>query len=159
MINYLYNEQEKKVTETLNNLAIENQKLLQCDTPTFIYRSRLYGVDVTGNYTRDQLNKVLHPSLLRTVCDILGQPEFNMVIIKTHINHMFGIILNKAKHVSDLKKLLPNAFLTQIQEVDPDIFNIGDPLSDQAIQIIKDKTAKSTAYINELCLTRLLLTK
>ena len=158
MISYLYSKQEERIVELLGYIAIENQQLLQCATPTFAYNHKLYGSDFI-NHSGTQVNKILHPSLLRKVCDIITAPDFNMTLIKTHINHMFSIILVKAKHTNDLRKLLPNIFLTQIQKIDPDIFNIGNPLSEQAIQTIKNKIAKSTIYINELCLTQLLLTK
>ena len=157
MFEYLYSEQENKAKEQLADIAIKNQQLLQCDSASFGYAGKFYG-SMLCNKQDGTINKELHPSLLRQVCNIINKPNFDAVTVRTHINHMFGIILIKAQHVIDLQKLLPSAFLTQIREVDPVMFNIGDPLSDQAIQIIKDKTAKSTAYINELCLTRLLLT-
>jgi hypothetical protein len=158
MIDHLYAQQERKVKETLINIAVENQLLLGCDSASFTYNGQFYGkMEINTGSVTGKINKQLHPSLTQRVCNIIDTPNFDAVAIKTHIGHMFSTILIKAHHIDDLKMLLPSTFLPHIRAVDPDVFNVGMPLNNKEIADIQEQTKSSTAYINELCLTRLLL--
>ena len=157
LLAYLYDEQEKKKKEALDTLAIKNQQLLQCDTPSFVYNNIFYGTPFATK-ANAYVNRTLHSSLIQQVCEILCKPSFDIMAVQAHINHMFSTILTQAQHVDDLRQLLPNAFMHLVRDIDPNVFNIGTPLPDQTIKKIKELVAKNIAYINELCLTRLLLT-
>lgn len=155
MLLHIHYRQYKIKEQLLEKIAIKNQQLLNCGTPTFFYNGNFYGSAISLK-KGVQTNKQLHPSLIKQVETTINS-DFDTTKTKIHISFVIDTILNNAKHIDDLKQLLPKTLSSKIKEININIFNTDVPLSEDKIEIIKNKIKESISYINNLFLINLLL--
>jgi len=139
-------------------LANKNKDLLGATTASFRYNKKWYtdGFEIKWHEAHNY-NTDIHPSLCKEIDNLLSEQSFHQIENKVRISNMIGYILNIASCPKDLKRLLPIEALTGMN-LDPEML-IGEPLSDNQIQEIKDKNKDDLSYLTRLAMTKLLLSK
>ena len=155
ILKYLYAEAEKKLEKLMWEIGEENQRLLQCNTPTFFFNNRWWPVkDISKSI---YCNGKLHHTLYNKVQEIIDEAEANKDVVKAGIDAMVSNFLSVAGHIKDIDRLFPAAIQSIIPDIHHDILNIKEPLSDTKIAELLDKNKINLKYLKKLLMTRLLL--
>lgn len=161
IIDNIYAEANKALFRDMCKIAEENQVLLQADTPTFFFDGKWWPAQPQGIRQQDwrRVNRVLHDSLYKRVYALLKDQPFRDKTLRTGVETMVGNYLAVARHTDDLKKLFPTSIKHLIPHPDPEIFNIGDPLTDEEVEALKTKNVNNYNYLKRLTLTQALLAR
>lgn len=157
LIHALFADADKKLENAMWAIAQENQTLLRCNTPTFVYDGRWYPVSPPPNPTES--NRHLHPDLHGKVHAILSRVDPNDQDIRAGIESLISNVLSAAKHRSDLQRLLPDSVITLLPVIDPDIFDVEDPLPEHRIMQIRKANQGNMKFFKRMLMTQLLLAK
>jgi hypothetical protein len=162
LMNFLNKEVNRIKDEAAEKLALRNQTLLNCKTPSFIFNSKWYAaVPLPGPkaLTTDGWNRAIHPDIYQDVYDLLYEDNFEIVEQRALLDAFFSAVLTETQHWDDVVMLIPRSFMGSLPAVDESVFNIGPRLSLEQIQMIKDKHVEGVKCLTRLAMRNLLLSK
>ncbi len=105
----------------------------------------------------EKWNRILHPSLLQPVSELLDDNDFTKIQEKALLQSFFQNVLGACNHTTDLVRLLPATFLDQLPAMASEVINIGDPLTHEEIQTIKQTNEEGMNLLTRMAMTALLL--
>lgn len=158
IIDNIYIEAKRTLLLNMCKIAERNQILLNAATPTFFFDGKWWPTQpkVEKKYW-PQVNRVLHDSLYKEVYALLNDQPSRDKTLRIGVETMVGNCLAVARHTDDLKRIFPSNIEHLIPEPDPNIFNIGDPLTDEEVEALLVRN-ENNKYLKRLILTRALLT-
>ena len=136
------------------DLARENQELICCELPTFMFDGEIYPKGYSFN--AKQVNHQIHPSLYDRVCEVMSLTSKYDLIDKDLVSSFIKDILSSCNCTDDLFELLPDDY-KNITSVDSKVFNIGMPLSDDEINQIKERNKSGYHYFARMKIKNLIL--
>jgi len=152
----VFNDMDKLIKTRMFNIAQKNKALINCNTATFIFEGTWYP---HGKPLTDEDNRELHHSLRKEVYELVHSVNHDDLEVQRNIKTLIGNILAVAKNTADVLEMLPDELAYGMPALDPEIFNIGDPLPKDKIEEFKVMNAFNSEKLNELLITRLLLSK
>ena len=157
IIDNIYIEAKRTLFNHMCEIAERNQMLLCATTPTFFFDGKWWPIQpkVEKKYW-PQVNRVLHDSLYKEVYTLLKDQPSRDRTLRVGVETIVGNCLAAARHVDDLKRIFPSNIEHLIPEPDPNIFNIGDPLTDEEVEALLARN-EDNKYLKRLILTRALL--
>jgi len=159
ILSFIYAHQKKKIAEEMYFLALQNQRLLGCNTNTFLYNGVWYSagdpIKIRGTY---RPNKVLHNDLKEKVISLLHK-EFEATTQQSILHTHFGQVLITANRKDDLYKLLPYPLHKIIGMVDSAVYDCGDSLTPEEIKQFQKDNHDGIVCLNSMLLLDLLLSK
>jgi hypothetical protein len=138
--------------------AIDNQRLLNCATNTFIHDGVWYtaGDPIMVAGVRDyRPNRVIHYSLRDGISELL-QIEFEARTQQGLLQVLFGQVLTTARRTEDMLELLPYPLHPVLRQVDPFTFNCGSNLTDEEISQFNDENIDAIVKLKKMLLLKLL---
>jgi len=144
------------LAKALHVIAEENQKLLNCNSPTFMYDGEWWPYEKVPH---PDCNKELHPSLREKVSLLLDNLDFNERDIRAGIESLIGNALATARDGYDLIRLLPQQLNQHRPCIDSSVFNIGNPLTEEEVTAFQEANKENTKFLKKMLITNLLLAK
>ncbi len=157
----LYTEsRDNVIKEELWKLATRNQNILGCSTPSFFYEGVLHFNGVTprpGTIEFGEANRILAPELYEEVRNLMHKQSFQARVDEAKIAGLINNALIEAEHIMDINGMLKSMASSFV--IDPEIFNIGQPMANDLIEKFKKDNAEGIQILNEIALRALLLKK
>lgn len=148
---------EKILEEEMWKIAETNQKLLNANTPTFFFAGRWW--PVTKVPDPQKCNRILHVNLYEDVQKIIEKRSFKDQEVMAGVKTLIGVFLSMAGHTEDLERLFPAALKKYMPRIDPEVFNIAEPLSEEKIEQMLINNKNNLRYLKRMLVTQLLLIK
>jgi len=159
IIEKIYHRQLTNQQEILYQIANENQQLLNCSLATFMFEGEWYPIPMPISFIQKETpNTVLHESLREKVDHVINQQTFTQKTDEVHITFLVQNSVAKARCFDDLYRLLPNMVPNALYD-DIVLFDIGDPLTNEEIDAIKEENKLGTLCLNKMLIRDLLLYK
>ena len=153
IMNMLYASMDRRLEESMWQIAVKNQTLVKGVTATFFYKGRWWPVNPIRP---KECNRILDPSLYSEVKELIEEYSTMKDSTRIGIETMVGNFLSVAGHIDDFNRLFPEG-ICNLMQISEDIFNIKDPLPDELIQEHLDKNKENLRYFKKLLITQLLL--
>ena len=135
------------VIKQIKNIAVRNQQLLNCNTPTFLYKSIRYSADDTNRQPKE--NHQLHHTLREEVMALVDDGSFetlcNMAILEDYLVYVFQV----SNTIQDLLGILPDSLHSIIREIPRDNYDIPPALSPDAVMAFNTEHVKGTDLIKQ----------
>ena len=157
LVSKIFIDQEEKRFQALELIAQENQKLLNCNTPTFLFDGQW--CPYTNIKPSPEWNKELHSSLREKVSKIFYYTDFDDQDIQAGVQSLIINALALARVTEDITRLLPQQLIYYVGYIDPDIFDNGDPLTEEEIAQFHQANTQNLAYLKRMLITQLLMSK
>lgn len=157
LIDRIFADKKEARTKALYLIAQENQKLLNCQTPTFMFDG--HWCPIAWTRAHQSWNRELHPSLRERVSQIFYYTDFDDLDIQAGIQSLIANALAMAKDAGDITRLLPQQITNNLVHVDPEIFNSGSPLSESEVLEFHETNKNNLAYLKRMLITQLLMAK
>lgn len=157
ILDSLYKHIEKKLEKCMWEIAEENQVLVKGNSPTFFFNGRWW--PISNHEYPKECNKILHHSLYSKTQKIIDALDIKNDAIRIGVETVIGNFLSISGHEEDIKKLFPESIQSFIPLIDPEIFNIKDPLSDDVIKEVLLKNEINIRYLKRLLITQVLTAK
>ena len=150
-------------TEAVNNLIRENCALLPWGTSeSFIYAGQMYHI---GHYDRRakvingwkyaKINKELHISLVSTMAKLKAEYAESLRYFTVAKNYIAQIMI-AAKHIDDVRILVPSRYLQDLPSIAGDLFNYGAPMTPEERAAFKKYNYEGELAFAKLCLLELI---
>jgi hypothetical protein len=164
LVTFMDKEENAVRQHKLFELLLENQSLLQCSTPSFVYNHTWYSTQAipTGygaSATMRKWNREIHEVVLPKVMELLDPEDFENMRKKATISNFFSTILPLINHVDDLKQLVPDFWISKLPPIDAKLFNQADPMTAAEIERLKEETKEGFDHLKMLAMRHLLLQK
>lgn len=157
IIDNIYIKAKRTLFKRMCKIAERNQVLLGATTPTFFFDGKWWPFQPNvGKEQWPNVNRILHDSLYKEVYALLNNQPSRDRTLRIGVETMVGNCLAVARHVDDLKRIFPSNISHLIPEPDPEIFNIGDPLTDEEVEALLVRN-EDNKYLKRLILTQALL--
>ena len=158
----IYQQQELKKKKAMANLAVENQNILGCAHPTFIFNAKWYvspyNTILPENGRRNDFNRILHVSLMEQAQQIIDNASFDSLVIKTKIENFINKTLEISNSIADLQSLLPDCLQLPSDSVLSSVFS-GDNLPQEKIDKFLQDNQSAYNAIKQIFMTDLLMAK
>ena len=157
----LFKKEEEKKQEAMANLAQQNSALKNTD-PCFMFEGiwyvHPYGIIMPDN--KKGFNRILDNSLKDEAYNIMHKKDFTFIRTKAIITDYFGKALQVCNTLKCLNKVLPPSLkIDRKFDMVGLVYDIGEPLSNQEIEIFKENNKAGRAVLNTLFLTELIMSK
>ena len=156
---FIFQEYTHDRIRLLDDLCVENAIKIDSQTntctATFMYKGEMHKASW---YTfRKGDNREIHPSMMEKIAHYFEVVDFDMVERSNRIKNYVDNVLLHGKHISDIQQLIPGRYHKVIEDINPEVYNIGDPLSPDQIEQIKNKFKPGLVELQKLLLEELLL--
>lgn len=153
----LHDNQAKFIQNEINKIAIENQQLLQCNTPTFQYRGKWYSEAKNYAYHKGY-NTILLPQFHATLERLLYPNQFELEQAKIKIRSYFTELFLFCATVDELEYCTPPSIHGLIQPIiDPLAFNTLPEHTLEELSFFKEKLNSQNSALQEHLVAELLL--
>jgi len=148
IIDFLEAPIQQWTEKQLERLAIQNQVLLQCSAPVFVYNGVRY---TAGNVEREQgENRQLHHSLQGAVLELIQPPAFNDKKRKAALSNYLTKVFQYVNTVVDLFAVLPSQLHIGIGTVDRTIFDTACTVNPKSeLMAFKEANKKGASILKE----------
>ena len=152
-------EQDYEKSYAIIKLAIRNQTLLGCNTPSFMFMGSWYSAGVLPR-PKEMLgwNRTIHHTLKEKVYKLLNNNSFSTRYENAVMSGLFSNLLSAAGCNADLYRLLPRNYFNSLGLVNPK-FDIAPPMLDEEIAAIIEANQEGFQYLNQVKVRNLLLKK
>lgn len=158
LLDHMYVDRQKKQDQALYMLLKENQALLMCIHPTFIFNSKWYSAASGPILISDKPNRAIHKTIRPKVEALLSAPEFEWEQENAKISNYFGLLLKRARHLDDLRTCLPWQLHNTLIGIQIDsIFNIGQSMHKHEVDKFKLDNKEGLHCLNCIYIKKLLV--
>ena len=155
IVDTIFLEADKERYEQLYALLHENAALLGGCSLTFAFKKQMYA---PAGYRPSKIdNRSIHPAMLERVIEYFDRFDFDIIIQRNRVDNFVGNVLLFANHLTDLKALIPKRFHKPLEEVDQDVFNVGNEASAEMLEEFKNKNRVGIVELQRLFLSDLLM--
>jgi len=161
MMYFIFVEYHRDRIKLLDELCVENAMRIagsptaEMPTPTFMYHGTLYAASWHNKRSTD--NREIHPAVMPKIADYFDKTDFDMLERTNRVKNYVDNVLLYGKHVEDIYQLIPGRFHKVIEDINPDVYNVGDPLSPDQLEQFKNKFKAGQVELQKLLLEELLL--
>ena len=158
LLDHMYIDRQKKQDQALYMLLQENQALLMCVHPTFIFNSKWHSAASGPISLSDKPNRAIHKTIRPKVEALFNAHKFEWEQENAMISNYFGLLLKRAKHVDDLVACLPWQLHDVIQGViHRMIFDTDQPMHEHEITDFKKANKEGLHCLNCIYIKKLLV--
>lgn len=157
----VYEEREHRKSEAMAEIAQQNQVKIHGSSPTFIYKGKWYTYPSNAQMPKDTkgFNRFLDHEFLQKVYAIMEDESFEAIEMAVGIKEYLGNMITTCNTIEDLKTLLPNCINLQVYEGVAQCYNIGDPLTDEQIEIFNLRNQNHKQALQQFLMMELLMAK
>ena len=156
---FIFNEYNHDRIKLLDELCVENGLLLTtpeyAPTPTFMYNGELHKASWHAKRPTD--NREIHPSMLERIAHYFDVVDFDLLERTNRVKNYVDNVLIHGQHIDDIYQLIPGRFHKIIEDINSEVYNVGDPLSPDQIDQFKLKFKPGLVELQKLLLEELLL--
>lgn len=153
VVNRLFEDRVKKLNEAMWLIAEENQILVGASTNTFMWEKEWFPIPNPPA----ESNRELHSSLRPRVRNLINEMRSDPNGLRNSVHNLLGKLLFAAKHVKDLKRIVPGELLSLFPTIDSEVFNCAEPMTEDELAAFYQQNTFNTDALKRLMMTRLLL--
>jgi len=160
-INFIFNEYHHDRLQLLDELCVNNALQLagggmsEMPTPTFMYHGELHSASWHAKRSTD--NRIIHPSMMDKIADYFERIDFDMLERTNRVKNYVDNVLLHGQNITDIYQLIPGRFHKVIEDINSEVYNVGDPLSPDQLEQFKMKNRAGLVELQKLLLEELLL--
>lgn len=161
LIYFIFNEYHRDRIKLLDELCVENAMRIagsptaEMPTPTFMYHGELHSA--SWYVKRHTDNREIHPAVMAKIADYFEKTDFDMLERTNRVKNYVDNVLLHGQNITDIYQLIPGRFHKVIEDINSEVYSIGDPLSPDQLEQFKMKNRAGLVELQKLLLEELLL--
>lgn len=161
IVEIVYEKQELIKVKGMAELARKNQLIHNTADASFMYKGVWYTYPhnmILPRRTKG-MNRTLDVSLMHEAIDIIDDSNYTDKVSLAHIFSLVNNALELCRNMICLRKILPNQLWTEEIRMDADIYDIGNPLTEEEIQNFNNNNQLGFYALKRLMMLELILSK